>query len=110
MNPTDRGGPIFSAYADDPASSTRVDGFVIALAERVDELQDCELRGKLGELQSLTAKLALESSGAGYDSLASCAEAVQSACRDGVGEAIRKGLEELTEIARRIRLGHRGAV
>ena len=39
------GGPIHSLYEDDPSHAVTIEGFVVALAERVDALQDNEASG-----------------------------------------------------------------
>lgn len=108
MDPT-RDRPIRSSLADDPASASTIDAFVIALGERVDAMQDCEAAGQLGQLEGLAGALAADATKAGYPALASCAGGVQRACNEGSGDLARKGVEELTELARRVRLGHRGA-
>ena len=110
MNGPDKPRPIFSAFAEDPALQDAIDGFVISLAGRVDDLQDCELRGDLERLVELAGELLIESDKAGYDVLSRCAAAARGAARDGKSEESRKALIELTEVAQRVRLGHRGAV
>ena len=102
--------PIYSTLADDPASGEAIDGFLVELAERVDELQDLELRRELAQLSSRSAALGLDSAKVGFDSLHRCARAVESACLEASSGDARRALVELTELARRIRLGHRGAV
>lgn len=110
MDPNQRSRPIYSALAEDPAANESVDAFVVVLAERVDELQDVELHGKLGELARLAQTLAAASTAAGYPELCASARAVETACDDRSRDAVRKALEELTEVAQRVRQGHRGAV
>jgi hypothetical protein len=80
--------PIYSTLAEDPAAGEAIDAFVVELAERVDELQDLEMRKELAQLSSR----------------------VESACLERSSGDARRALVELTELARRIRLGHRGAV
>jgi len=101
--------PILSRLADDPAEGEAIDAFVVGLAERVDTLQDCEARGALAPLSESVAALAADADKVGFDSLARVALSIRDACRAHAGDAARKGLVELTETARRIRLGHRGA-
>lgn len=106
----DRPRPIFSALCEDPAHQDGIDAFVLALAERVDDLQDCDMRGDLVRLAELAEQLLVESAKAGYDSLSRAAAAVRAPAQDGKSEDARKALIELTEMAHRARLGHRGAV
>lgn len=102
--------PIYSTLADDPAAGEAIDAFVVELAERVDELQDLELRKELTQLSSRAAALGIDSAKVGFDALYRCAHAVESACLERSSGDARRALVELTELARRIRLGHRGAV
>lgn len=109
MNGPERPRPIYSALAEDPAYQLAIDVFVLGLAERVDELQDCDLRGEWDRLAVLAEELLLESSKVGYDVLSRCAAAVRGAARERHPDDARKALIELTEVAQRVRLGHRGA-
>jgi hypothetical protein len=84
-SPPERPRPIYSSLADDPAQQDLIDAFVVALAERVDELQDCEARCE-------------------FERLRTRAEALGRHSREA-----RKALIELTEVSQRVRLGHRGA-
>ena len=106
----DRLHPILSAVVEDPAHQDAIDCFVLALAERVDDLQDCEARGDFPRLAELAKELVLESSKVGYDVLSRCAVAVRGPAQEGAAEDVRKALVELTEVAHRVRLGHRGAI
>jgi methylphosphotriester-DNA--protein-cysteine methyltransferase len=101
--------PILSRLAEDPAEGEAVDAFVVGLAERVDALQDCEVRGAMDALSESLASLSEAAVKAGFDSLARVADAAQQACGAGDADATRNGLIELTDTARRIRMGHRGA-
>jgi hypothetical protein len=101
--------PILSSLADDPAEGEAIDAFVVGLAERVDALQDCEARGALAPLSESVVALAEDADKVGFDLLARVARCIGDACGANAADAARKGLVELTEIARRIRLGHRGA-
>jgi hypothetical protein len=108
--PNAKDAPILSRLADDPSVGDAIDAFVVRLAERVDALQDCELRGALGQLSEGAGALVAEAAELGFETLSQLARCIQEACgRDAAADA-RKALEELTEMARRIRLGHRGAV
>jgi hypothetical protein len=106
----DRPRPIYSALCEDPAQQAAIDAFVVALAGRVDDLQDCEARCELARLAELAESLLTDSARVGYDVLSRCAAAVCASAREGKPEDARKALIELTEVAHRVRLGHRGAV
>ena len=106
----DRPRPIHSALGEDPSLAAAIEGFVVGLAERVDELQDCEAQGALGRLAERAADLAAEAMRAGYGPLAEWAEAVRRSSLERNAQDARKALLELTEVAYRVRLGHRGAV
>jgi len=107
--PDAKDAPILSRLADDPSVGDAIDAFVINLAECVDALQDCEMRGALSELSESAGALGAEAAEVGFDTLAGAAHSIREACgRDAAADA-RKAVEELTEMARRIRLGHRGA-
>jgi HPt (histidine-containing phosphotransfer) domain-containing protein len=101
--------PIYSSHSDDPTVGEAVDRFVIGLAECIDQLQDAEVDGDLCGLASLAAGLRAEADAAGYAALAGVSEALEVACIDENSEAAREKLIELTEIAQRVRLGHKGA-
>ena len=106
----DRPRPIHSALGDDPTQANAIEAFVVGLAERVDELQDCEAQGTLARLAERAADLAAEAAKVGYGPLAEWAEAVRRSSADRNAQDARKALLELTEVAYRVRLGHRGAV
>lgn len=102
--------PIYSSKANDPAFGERIEAFVVGLAERVDELQDAEFKGDRAELESLARELAQGAESLGFGSLAASASAVEGCSHTGDSDEIREVLVDLTELAKRIRLGHRGAV
>jgi len=106
----DRPRPIHSALVEDPAHTAAIEAFVVALAERIDELQDCEAQGTLARLAERAAALAADATRIGYKPIAEWAEAVQRAGLEQNAQDARKALLELTEVAYRVRLGHRGAV
>ena len=87
-----------------------IDAFVVGLAERVDDLQDCEARGDLAQLAELAGDLERAGTRVGYESVAACAASARAAASERNGEETHKALVELTELAQRVRLGHRGAV
>jgi hypothetical protein len=102
--------PIFSSRADDPEVSELIDEFMVGLAEQVDCLQDAEANSNLEELGTLTAALANKAEGLGFGVLAAAASDLQSCCHAEQLEQARDALIELTDIAKRVRMGHRGAV
>ena len=102
--------PIYSSRSDDPSVGEAVDRFVIGLAERIDLLQDAEADGDLAQLAVLASGLIVEADAIGFEAFARTARALEAACSDDEPEAARKQLLGLTEIAQRIRLGHKGAI
>jgi hypothetical protein len=106
----DHPGPIFSRLVEDPAFGEAIDEFVVGVAERVDHLQDADSKGDLGELRRLAAQLVVDARAAGFDLLSDVAGAVEAACLDRAHKPAHDGVVALTELARRIRLGHRGAM
>jgi hypothetical protein len=110
MGSGDRPQPIFSERVDDPAWSDAIDSFVLGLAERIDELQDVESRGAFGDVARLAGELAGRAGEVGYGGLAAAARAAEAAARDEKAEGTHARLVEVTELAHRIRLGHRGAL
>ena len=105
----DRLRPLYSLFEDDVELEDEISKFVIRLGETVDELQDAESTGSLEQLDELATQLAARSSRLGYPDLEKVARRVRTACQDENKQAIQESLVELTEIARRVRLGHRGA-
>jgi hypothetical protein len=102
--------PVRSSRSEDPQVADLVDRFTVSLAERVDELQDAEAKGDLGTLGPLSHVLAAKALELGFDLLAASATDVEGCCLAGDEEAARKALVDLTEISKRIRTTHRGAV
>lgn len=101
--------PIFSSREEEPEAGEAIDRFVIGLAEQVDGLQDAELEGDLALLGRLALELGERASAVGYAPMNEVAQAVASACRDGKVEDAEAAMVELTEVAGRIRRGHRGS-
>ena len=110
MQDCDRARPIYSILHEDPACVEVIDDFVVGVSERVDHLQDADSKGDLVELERLASELALEARGAGFDLLADVARSVQAACREGSKKPAHDGVVAVTDLACRIRLGHRGAM
>ncbi len=104
------GGPIHSRFDDDPSYADAIEAFVVALAERVDGLQDNEASGDWPRLIAGLTELAGAAELAGYPLLAHCAAEVTRAARDRHGELTYKALVELTDIAQRIRQAHHGSL
>jgi hypothetical protein len=102
--------PVRSSRSEDPQVADLVDRFTVSLAERVDELQDAETKGDLGTLGTLSHALAAKALELGFDLLAASATDVEGCCLASDEDAVRKALVDLTEISKRIRTTHRGAV
>lgn len=101
--------PIHSILEGRAELDEAIAAFVIGLAERVDRLQDAESDDDAMLLEALAQDLARESEPLGYPQLAAVASNVRRACQAGKPDEAQAALVELTELARRIRLGHRGA-
>jgi HPt (histidine-containing phosphotransfer) domain-containing protein len=110
MAAADGPAPIYSTRAEEPEFVEAIDAFVVGLAERIDALQDAQCITDLSRLAELAASLARDAAALGYPPLGSGAIALENACRDGKAEDAHQALIDVTEIARRIRLGFRGAV
>lgn len=106
---SERKPPIRSTQEDVPDLVQAIDRFVIGLAERVDAIQDAELQTSLSELGRLAAALAGDADRLGYPGLAQVARNAVSASTDGKRDAVQDAVVELTEVAQRVRQGHRGA-
>ncbi len=101
--------PLYSTRAEDPKAEEAIDAFVVGLAERIDALQDAECAGRLDRMAAPAAALKADADANGFDSLARRAAAVEASCREGDVPGARKHLIDLTAIAKRVRMGHRGA-
>ncbi len=101
--------PIVSQLADDPLERPRIEAFVLALSDAVDSLQDLEQESDFSRIAERARSLGLEAERHGFPLLA--AASAQTGDRAGARDAkrTREALLALTEIARRVRLGHRGA-
>lgn len=117
MGTRDDGAPIVSAMAGEPEVRERLEAFVIALGERVDELQDLESGRNWKQLEADARRLSEEAWALGFEPLREAAAVVQGACvlaqeqnPSRSNAAVREALLELTDVARRVRLGHRGAM
>jgi hypothetical protein len=106
---SERKPPIRSTQEDVPELVQAIDRFVIGLAERVDAIQDAELAASHGELARLAGQLAVDAERLGYPGLGLVARHALSASNDEKRDALQDAVIELTEIAQRVRQGHRGA-
>jgi len=113
-------GPIISPYVGDAEMQERLEAFVMALGERIDTLQDLELARDYKQLEAEAVRVGSEAMPLGYPALAEACAVVEAAClrlratglqppKDVVA-AVHEALVELTDVARRVRLGHRGGV
>jgi len=101
--------PIHSTLENTAEHADAINKFVIRLAERVDELQDSEFNGNLPMLEKLAVKLGCLSDALGYTCLTEQTDRIRAACRQDKPELAQAALVELTDLSRRVRLGHRGA-
>ena len=102
--------PILSSRSDESEVTEQIEGFVVCLAERVDDLQDAEFKGNLEELSSMARTLGTSALELGFDLLAASASDLERCCLSDSVEQVRETLIDLTEIAKQVRMGHRGAV
>ncbi|MGH0037014.1 MAG: hypothetical protein ACQGVK_18470 [Myxococcota bacterium] len=102
--------PIYSTREDDPEIRDSLDEFVVHLAERIDLLQDAEGAGDLPQLRALAELLSEDALLYGFPDLADLASLICRCCQEDKPENARDVLTEATEVARRVRLGHRGAL
>jgi hypothetical protein len=102
--------PIHSSRTDEPGVAEQIEGFIVGLAERVDDLQDAEFKGDLAALAAMAHTLEATAIELGFDLLAASAADLEGCCRSDNVDQVRETLIDLTEIAKQIRLGHRGAV
>ena len=107
--PDKKDTPIYSARDGDGGAREEISDFVIALAERVDTLQDAEWGAGKEPLHSLATALACDAERFGFEVLAETARQVAEASAEQKLDGAQQGMIELTDIARRIRMGHRGA-
>ncbi len=101
--------PIYSTRDDDYELEDEISQFAVGVAERVDALQDAESTGDLKQLGGLADELGERSEALGFPGMAGVARSLSRACRDDKPEAAQQALVELTNLAQRVRLGHRGA-
>jgi hypothetical protein len=105
----ERKPPIRSTQADIAELAEELDRFVIGLAERIDGIQDAELVGQCEEVSQLARTLANDAERLGYPGMAQSAKSVAAAAADSKLESLQEVIVELTDLAQRVRRGHRGA-
>ena len=103
------GAPIRALLFDDD-SLARLDGFVVGLGESIDAIQDSEHGGQLEEAAKRAADLARDARSFGLPPLAIAAEQVVASSRGTDRARIHADIVALTDVVRRVRLGHRGAL
>ena len=101
---------ILSSRPDAPDVAEEIEAFIVSLAERVDDLQDAEFKGDLESLVRQAHELGTAANELGFDLLAASAWELKRCCLPDSAEQVRETLIDLTEIAKRVRMGHRGAV
>lgn len=105
----ERKPPIRSTQEDVVELADDLDRFVVGLAERIDAIQDAELARKQSEVAALARLLANDADRLGYPGMASSAKGVAMAAEDDQPAELQETVAELTDIAQRVRQGHRGA-
>ncbi len=101
---------ILSSRPDAAEITEEIESFIVSLAERVDDLQDAEFKGDLESLVRQAQDLGTAASELGFDLLAASAWELKRCCLPDSAEQVRETLIDLTEIAKRVRMGHRGSV
>ena len=105
----DRRRPVYSILGTSSDLEEALHHFVVGLAEQVDTLQDDESNSDFEALEERALMLAQEADRMGYPELARLAHNVATACSEELKDAVQKSLIEVTDLAQRIRLGHRGS-
>jgi len=103
------GAPIRALLFDDE-SLVRLDVFVLALGDSIDAIQDSEHAGRFEETAKRAADLARDAEGLGLPPLATAALRAVVSCRANDAVRIHADIVELTDVVRRVRIGHRGAL
>ena len=101
--------PIRSTQEDVAELAEELDRFVIGLAERIDSIQDAELVERCNEVAELARALGNDAERLGYPGMAQSAKTVSAVASDGKLDALQEAIIELTDLAQRVRRGHRGA-
>jgi hypothetical protein len=106
----DRDVPIRSERSGNPDLEERLDAFVLGLGERIDLIQEADLLGDLGAAGRGAEELAVEARDLGFPQLERAARQAGLLCRSGDAAGAHKSIVDLTDVVRRVRLGHRGAI
>jgi hypothetical protein len=101
--------PIVSLLVDDPVERPRIEAFVLGLSDSVDSLQDLEHGGDFHRIEESARALAAQAKGFGFPPLFFAAQDVGAAAALRDAKRTREAIVEFTDVARRVRLGHRGA-
>ena len=101
--------PLVSTRADDPEVEERIEAFVVGLGETVDALQDAQSGEDWELLAQRAGTLAAKARELGYPPVAAAADRVLTAASTRDPEAAHKAVIEVTELAGRVRRGHRSA-
>lgn len=101
--------PIRSTQEDIAELAGDIDLFVIGLAERIDAIQDAELARATARVAKLARRLGAEAERLGYPSMALSANEVALAADHDAIEELQETIIDLTELAQRVRRGHRSA-
>ena len=99
--------PIRSSREAEPDLEPEIDAFVFGLGELVDSFQDAEAASASATLDQLAARLGTRASALGFAAISDSAERIRAACGERNPEAMRKAVVDLTELAQRVRRGHR---
>jgi HPt (histidine-containing phosphotransfer) domain-containing protein len=102
--------PIYSSRSDDPDAGESLELFLVGLAERIDVLQDAEASGDFRQLAALAGRLASDAENTGFGVLASAAHTLESACFGGDPKLAREATLDITDLAQRVRRGHKGSI
>ncbi len=91
----------------EPDFELAIEVFLVRLGERIDACQDAEARGDVLGLLHCAATIAEHGEALGFAVLVRATREIRKVCAERSPSAIRKAVEELTEVAQRIRRGHR---
>lgn len=100
---------VYSEFERDHTLDEAIGKFVLSLAARIDRMQDLQIRGDLGELKVHALELSLLARKMGYPLLANLCQKLLDSCVFEHHPRVLDTLIELTRLAHRVRLGHRGA-
>ena len=101
--------PIQTTRGDCPDLDPQIDSFVLELGSIVDAFQDAEVEGQREEIAALAHDLASRAIVLGFAPIAESARRVSEAVVERNREALHKAVVDLTEVALRVRRGHRSA-